>query len=397
MASPTRTEGHPCVATAEPVLQLISTGGLYGAERVLLELARFLSERGWAPHVGVLSSPGAPALIAQASGHGLPTVVVPGRPGHAARARRQLRHYLARHRIRLLHSHGYKADLYSLLAAPAGVARVSTCHNWLRQSAKMRLYEWLDKGALRRFDHVAVVSDRLLEDVRRAGLSPRRTSFVENGISLDRPDAAARGRTRAEFGLEPHQKMLLRVGSLTRCKGNDTLIDAFRRVGAGAPAVLVFAGEGEEQPALAARARALGVQARVRFAGYRPDMPALLAAADLCVISSHNEGLPLVLLEAMAAGVPVVSTDVGAIARAIQQGDSGWLVPAGDADALGAALREALRQPDRAAQMARRARHEYERRYSRAAMGERYLRIYHSLIGQPAPGSLPARPAAVRG
>jgi glycosyltransferase involved in cell wall biosynthesis len=378
----------------ESVLQLISTGGFYGAERVLVELACFLRERGWQPHVGVLTSPGAGELLAQASGRGLPTVEVPGHLGQAARARRILRGYLARHHIRLLHSHGYKADLYSLLAAPDGVARLSTCHNWLRQSLKMRLYERLDKAVLRRFDHVVVVSDRLLEDVRRAGLQAPRTSFVENGVAREIPDGSARGRTRAEFGIQAHERMLLRVGSLARCKGNHTLIEAFSRVVREFPVVLVFAGDGAEEQALAGRARALGVAARVKFAGYRRDVPALLSAADLFVISSQNEGLPVVLLEAMAAAVPVVSTDVGAIPRVIRAGQSGWIVPAGHADALGDALLEALRQPDRASEMARRARQDYEQRFSREAMGQRYLGIYESLLGPPLDQAVRALPPA---
>lgn len=177
----------------------------------------------------------------------------------------------------------------------------------------------------------------------------REVHLVLNGV----PPAPAlssddRASVRAELGLSADALVIVGAGRLSRRKGFDYLIDAFAR--AGIPrSELLLVGTGEEEAALRAQAASLGVGDRVRFAGERGDVPRVLGACDLFVLSSHNEGMANVMLEAMAAGIPVAAFDVSGVRDAIGPRDgrpaAGWIAPPADADALAAAIADALRDP----------------------------------------------------
>ena len=156
---------------------------------------------------------------------------------------------------------------------------------------------------------------------------------------------ADRAAVRAELGLSADAVVVVGAGRLSKRKGFDFLIDAFAR--ADIPrSELLLVGTGEEEAALRAQAAALGLGGRVRFAGERGDVPRVLGACDLFVLSSHNEGMANVMLEAMAAGIPVAAFDVSGVRDALCPRDgrpaAGWIVPPADAGALAAAIRDAL-------------------------------------------------------
>jgi glycosyltransferase involved in cell wall biosynthesis len=157
---------------------------------------------------------------------------------------------------------------------------------------------------------------------------------------------------RTELGLSRGAVVVVGAGRLSRRKGFDFLLDAFARAGVDG-SELVLVGNGEEEAALRAQAAALGIDARARFAGERGDVPRVLGACDLFVLSSHNEGMANVMLEAMAAGLPVVAFDVSGVRDALGARDgrpaAGWIVPPADTDALAAAIGDALHHPDEAA------------------------------------------------
>lgn len=359
------------------VLQLISTSGFYGAERVLVELAAFLQQEGIPCRVAVLESPGANTLLARAArlgihGHVLPGPTLPNPP-----LLRALRRLVAEHRIGLVHSHGYKTDVAARMCIlPRSVRRVATCHSWYSDSFKLQLYEGVDKLVLRAFDHVVAVSPQILRSVRRSGVHVERSSLVENGIAVPEASPAFdRRRLRDELQVPPGQPLILRVGRLAPSKGNHLLLRALAEVRV-LPWHLVLAGEGEEEEELRALAARLGLAGRVTFAGYRRDVADLLHLADLFVIPSLDEGLPIVLLEAMACGVPVLSSEVGAIGQVLRAEESGWLVPPGRVGPLARALERALTHPEEGRDLAEEARRQFHEQHSRMAMGQRYLQIY---------------------
>jgi glycosyltransferase involved in cell wall biosynthesis len=358
-------------------IQVISTGGLYGAERCLLELAAYLQEQGWRSHIIAVEGQGAEPLVARAKSMNLSAeAFAQGRLGVRDIVRR-LRSELARHPAGIVHSHGYKPDiLLSLPGVARGWRRYSTCHTWYRETWKMRTWEFLDKRVLRNFDGVAAVSSHIEQELHEARVPAARIRKIDNGIEAPRRDPALGIAIRQEFGIAADAPVIVQLGRLAPAKRNDLLLQALAKLPANVQ--VIFAGDGPERASLEQRVAGLGLGSRVVFAGYRTDILGFLSAANVLAISSDHEGLPIVLLEAMAAQCPVVSTRVGEIGHVLRDGQDAWLVPAGDVDALATALAEACSQPSVAAQRALSARAVFEQKHSRAAMGRQYLALYEA-------------------
>lgn len=359
-------------------IQLISTGGLYGAERALLELAGFLRDRGWSSRVVALEGRGAGDLVrlAEASGLSAEAFVLDGRMALLPMLAR-LRRLLASCPQAIVHSHGYKPDLLlRFLNTPRRLACVATCHSWYSETRKLKLLELADKRALRGFDHVIAVSPEIRAELLGSSVPAVRVTLINNGISTPAFDPAARGQVRAELGLPPGCRLLVQIGRLAPSKRNDLPIAAIQRLREAADVHLLFAGEGEQRGQLTGQVAASGLGRQVHFLGYRNDAARLLCAADVAVVSSDKEGLPITILEAMAVRCPIVSTAVGAIPDALRGGTDAWLVPANDVGALAAAIDEALGKPMLARARAESAYQRFRLGYSREAMGRAYLGIY---------------------
>jgi glycosyltransferase involved in cell wall biosynthesis len=366
------------MTTRRVAIQLISTGGLYGAERALLELAGYLSDHGWDSHVIALEGQGARALAERAASQGLPAeaFVAGGRLGlvpMASKLRRLLRSYPRA----IVHSHGYKPDiLLAWLGVPRRMGCVATCHNWISETRKSRLLETLDKRALRHFDRVVAVSPDIARELVSHGVRAERVSVIDNGISAPHAPDGSKAALCAEFGIPTDAKLIVQIGRLARSKRIELLLQAVSKLPQTLQTHVLVAGEGEQRESLAELARRLGLEGQVHFCGYRSDVGRLLAAADLMALSSEREGLPIVVLEAMATRCPIVTTRVGAIPDVLRDGHEAWIVPANDPGALLGALSESLGQPAEARSRAARAYDRYLRLYSRDVMGARYLQLY---------------------
>jgi glycosyltransferase involved in cell wall biosynthesis len=369
------------VSSSKVAVQLISTGGVYGAERVLLELATYLQEQGWESHVLALEGRGAEELVRRAAALGLAAeaFTTGARLGLVPLLRR-LRRSLGGYRQLLVHSHGYKPDLLlRLLNVPRRLACVATVHSAYSEITKLRMLESLDRRALRGFDHAVGVSEQIRAELLAAGVAADRATVIENGISVPPPQAGARQEVRDEFHLPAASRVLLQIGRLISLKRIDLIIAALARLPDGANVHLLIVGEGEQRALLEGQVKSSALEARVHFCGYRSDVPRLLFAADAMVLASDTEGLPVTILEAMAARCPIVTTSVGAIPRVLSAERDAWLVPAGDLDGLVAAIDAVLTDPDLAQRRAESAWQRFQREYSREAMGARYLRIYDSV------------------
>ncbi len=360
------------------IIQLISSSGFYGAEKVVLELCLHLHRRGHEVELGVFvrDDQGEVALAVEAERAGLPVTRFSCQGRLDARAMERIREHVERQGVRVAHSHGFKADIYCGLAAlPCGVVRVSTCHNWLTDSLKLAAFELMDKLVLHRFDQVVAVSPRLDRELAAAGLPDHRRMLIHNGLAVA-PPRRSREQVRQELGVGPDEPLLIAIGRLDPWKAHHRLLEALALL--DGPRLLLV-GDGDLEPALQRQAREAGLGRRVIFAGYREDIPELLAASDLFVISSIKEGLPMVLLEAMGAGVPVISTAVGAIPDTLEQGACGALVPPDDARALAAGVDALLCDSARQEELASRAHEVYTRGFSREAMGAAYDALYQRL------------------
>ena len=262
------------------------------------------------------------------------------------RALRSLTALLRRERPDLVHAHMPISGLLARVAARlAGVPRVAyTCHGFLfnqpgplpRRALSLAL-EWLG-GRLT--DTTLTVSTEEAADARRLGIA-RGAVAVGNGRDPDRfrPDPAARARVRAELGVPPERVVIVIVARLVRHKGFPELAAALRDVpGAELWAVgeRLTSDRGADMAALLDEA---GLGSRLRRLGARDDVPAVLAAADVFALPSHFEGLPMSIIEAMLAGLPVVATSIRGPREQVVHGETGLLVPPGAVEPLVAALR----------------------------------------------------------
>ena len=357
-------------------VQLISTGGFYGAERTLLELATFLRDQGWDSRIVVLEGNGAGEMTRRAADNGIAcqAFVTSGRLGLLPMLRR-LKAMLAQESRAVIHSHGYKPDiLLAALGVPRRLPCLATCHSWYSTTVKLKALEYVDKWAVRRFDHVVAVSDEIYHDLRASGMPDARVSRINNAISIPVLDTD-RNKIRAEWNVAPDEKLVVQIGRLAKSKRNALLLEAVAALPGDIAVRVVFVGDGEEREALGAYARELKIDGRVIFAGYRRNAPAIMAAADVLAITSNQEGLPIVILEAMAVGCPIIATAVGAIPQVLN-GESAWIIPVDDDAGLMQALREALSDTSVAKDRAAVAKSVFLGSYERDVMGQRYLELY---------------------
>lgn len=229
----------------------------------------------------------------------------------------------------------------------------------------------------RAVDAVIAISEGVRAALLRAGVRPERIRVVPSGVDAARlaPPQHARATLRREWGLGDDEVAVLIPGALERRKGHVVLLTAAAGIAALVPSLrYVFCGEGRERAALERAAAPLG--RRILFAGFRTDVPACLAAADVVAMPSLQEGLGVAALEAMAAGRPLVASRVGGLAEAVVSEESGVLVPPGDPVALGAALARLARDPDLRARLGAAGRARVLAHYGSARMAEGTLACY---------------------
>lgn len=362
------------------ILYLISSEGYYGAESMLVSLARAASRIGHRCLVAAFcdSRFGGTEVAEEARRQGLEvkTVACNGRLDWGTVGR--IRRLLTEHGVDVLHTHGYKADLYGYAASlPGRVALVSTCHNWPGKHWTMRSYAALDRLVLRRFDSVAAVSDAVARTLHSSGVKGALT--VANGVDVER-FAEARPALRRRFGA-PGDRLVGFVGRMVPEKGGAHLLLAAPAVlGAHPAAKFVLVGDGPARGEWEALAARLGISGRVVFAGVQGDMPSVYASLDLVVLPSLVEGMPMCLLEAMAARRAVVATRVGSIPGLVKEGRTGLLVAPGDEQGLSAALVRLLSDGHLARRMGEQAHARASLHFSADAMARRYAALYHEAL-----------------
>jgi glycosyltransferase involved in cell wall biosynthesis len=368
------------------VMHVRSTGALLGAERVILELARAAAGFGYRTLVVGLQDAGdpPPELCRAAQESGVESHTLECRSGFDTGLTTRLRGFARYHGISLIHTHGYKEDIH-VLAARAGVPKVATNHLWKRTTWRLRLYARLDARALRRFDHVVAVSRPILDEMRHMGLDPARMSLIPNGI-----DASAfaspltetrRQAVRAAFAFSLDDVVAISVSSLTVEKGHRFMLAAMPEIVRACPHVrYLVVGAGPAEVELRREANHLGVSDRVSFAGPRSDVADLLRAADVFVLPSLIEGLPMALLEAMAAGLPAVASAVGDVPAVLRDGYNGTLHEPGSVRALTDAVTRYAADPERRLAHAREARATVLERFSSTGMAKAYYALYDRLL-----------------
>jgi glycosyltransferase involved in cell wall biosynthesis len=359
------------------VLQLISSGGMYGAEAVILNLSHVL-ERGGDRSVIASFANASQQMHERAQAEGLTSVLVPCAGQVSPETVRGIRALVEEHSIDVVHAHGYKSDLYSWAALRGGpVPLVSTCHTWYDNDVAVRVYGALDRWALRSFSRVVAVSAEVEQRLLGSGVRAERVRRIRNGIDHEKFTAVAASRGAASG--EPLRVGL--VGRLSREKGVDVFIDAAAEVLRSLPEVeFVVVGEGPDRGQLEEQIRQRGIGAKLRLLGHQEAMLPVYAGLDLMVSASRQEGLPVALLEGMASGLPLVATTAGEVPTLVMPGETGLLVPTGDAHALASAMLRVLRDEGERLAFGRNARARIVQHYSAERMSAEYREVYQEAM-----------------
>lgn len=377
---------------------VLSTFGLGGMERVALDLAGGVRERGGRTMVIALGPDG--PMAAELRVAGVPVFSLERRHrGYDFGLMLRLRALLRTHEVTVVHSHNPLALVYGAVAGRLANCGVVHTKHGINPGGRSQLAMRRCAGALVD-SYVAVSAATAIVALAKHEIDATRLEVIPNGIDLRRfgNGSEMRLQVRQELGISADAWVMGTVGRLVPEKDQATLITASAPL-LGEECLLLIAGDGVEAGALRKLAESLPGGRFVRFLGARSDVPDLLAAMDVFVLPSMTEGLPLVVLEAMAAALPVVCTPVGGLPDVVQAGVSGQLFPVGDVAALRALL-EALRTDRGATQkMGERGRDLVQATYSRDTAVDRYLSAYERAINARARRHPPVtrQPAATGG
>ncbi|MCW2925190.1 MAG: Poly(glycerol-phosphate) alpha-glucosyltransferase [Thermoleophilia bacterium] len=361
-----------------------------GAERVAVELACGLDRGRFEPHVLVTRGDGPLRDLLDRAG--VPVTMLDRAGARDVAPWRIAHRHLAEH-ADVLHAHKFGSNAWgSLLARTARVPLVAHEHNFSQEPSRSR--RLLDRGWIARTaSRVVCVSESVADVERACGVPDRLIEVVPNGVRLD--GALPRDAARAELGLTGSSFTVGIVGRLRPEKAHEVLLEAIADLArSGRDVRLCVVGDGPRRAELGLLAAKLGIANRITWAGERRDAARLASAFDAGVIASHWEGLPLAALETMAAGVPLVATQVGGLPTLLE-GDAGLLVPPADPAALAAALESLLLDPSRASALARAGRRRISERYSFEGMVRRIEGIYVDVHSSGRPARRRIRPVTV--
>ena len=365
------------------IVHLLSSFGMGGQERVAFDLATSQLRAGcWVAALSLAPPPDGPlAAEFRAAGAEVDRVARP-RPGVDPLLIARIARWLRRHRVELVHTHNRMALIYGAPAARLAGARVVHTKHGNNPKGGTRL---LAGNLAGRLVHAFVaVSPETAEFARkRREVDERRLLVIPNGIELGRfhPAAAGRERVRRELAIDADAWVIGTVGRIAAEKNQALLVKAMAPL-LGPRTHLVIAGDGPLLPAIRELVGSLGIAGSVHLLGARQDVPDILNALDAFALSSDTEGLPLVVPEAMATGLPVISTRVGGVPSVLDEGQTGFLVPIGDEQALrdrAAALRS---DPAGSRAVGQRARSAAIARFSAERMQREYLELYGRVLAR---------------
>ena len=362
------------------VIEALSVGG---AERLLVAMANSLARRGWEVHLICLSRAGE---LAAELGCDVRLHVLDKRPGVDPRLPWRLRRLVRRIAPRTVNSHLWVANLWTRASLiGTGVPVVATEHN--RDDWKPFHYRLIDRLLARTTRALVAVSEDTARFYRdEVGIRADLVRVIGNGIDTRRY-ASGDGRALRAAWAPAGEFLIGSIGRLVAQKNHARLLDTVALLVAGGLAGrvrLVLVGEGVERAALERRVVELGLQRQVTLAGRRDDVPDVLAACDVLVLSSDREGHPLSALEAQAAGTPVVLTDAGGAADALARDgrEAGGLLVERDAAALATAVRRLLDDPALRGRMAAFAQRHARAHFDQERMVERYVALLRAGSGR---------------
>jgi glycosyltransferase involved in cell wall biosynthesis len=365
-----------------------------GVERQMLELGKELQTTCLSHFVTFQEEGRCRDFVETATRQGFQITALQSDTPRMVRTYRELLDYVKGVRADLLFCHGYKANLFGLvIARRLRIPIVSVSHGWTGESFRVKLFEALDRVVLRFVDKVVCVSEGQAVKVRRAGVPERRVQVICDAVRSERFSVArSKDRERLEK-LFPDKPGLIvgAAGRLSPEKGFTHLVDAAARIIAKRSDVsFVLFGDGPLRGAIQQQINGAGLSQRFHLAGFCSDLDRFYPHLDVLALPSYTEGLPNVVLEAFAAGVPVVATAVGGTPELVSDGVNGYLVAPGDCGTLAERILAVLSDDARRKDMGRIGQQLVRRRFSFSSQAGEYRQLLNDLVTLPAaPGAEP--------
>jgi glycosyltransferase involved in cell wall biosynthesis len=365
------------------IVHLMASPFYGGPERQMLGLAVGLAPDCRSVFLSFAEGGRCESFLDQARRHDFDAIALSHNYPGVGKSVQEIAGYLRRFDADVLCCSGYKPDVIGWLAARrAGVPVVAVAHGWTAATLKVRLNEALDRMVMRRMDATVCVSKAQAVKVRRAGVAAEKVVVIRNAIGPEAfadPDPAYYAALRSFFPVPPRQ-IVAAAGRLSREKGFDQLVEAATLVSHTDPTVgFVVFGDGPMREVLERQIVAGGLEGRFVLAGFRADVCRFLPHAHLAVIPSFTEGLPVILLEAYAAAVPVVATAVGGTPEVIEDGANGYLVPPGNPSVLAARIIDVLADDGRRQAMGMRGSQRVAAEFTVERQSEQYRRLFERL------------------
>lgn len=366
----------------ERILHVLAPAPFGGLERVVQMLSRGQAARGHKVDLATIIDAGAEEthpFPKEAVTDGVEVHILPVPHRRYRLERRLVRELAFQLKPTVIHLHGARVDtLHGYFGRGLGIPVVTTVHGFTGGGWKNRLYEKLQLRSMRRMDAVVAVSPKLQEQLPTFGIPRDRVHLIMNGID-EGEERLERTAAREELGLPEDGFRIGYMGRLSPEKGPDVLMEALGHL-KDLPVSLSFVGDGPWEESLKDRAQELGIQDRIHWHGRVEGAGRLIRAFDLLALSSRTEGTPITLLEAMAAGVPVVVTRVGGMPHVVSE-EEALLVPSEDPEALASAIRSVFDQPEETAARARRAHQRLMAEFSLEVWVQRYEEVYRVARG----------------
>jgi glycosyltransferase involved in cell wall biosynthesis len=364
-----------------------------GPDKTMINSPAYLTPHGYQMHLAYMhsaSDTGYPKLQEKAHLKGVELLSIIDEGPFDHRVIQRSLELCRQYQVTIWHGHDYKSNLLGLILHQVYPMRlVTTVHGWVEQTSRTPLYYWIDRSTLRFYEKVICVSDDLYQMSRQAGVPKSRCMLLENGIDVtDFSRRQTVAEAKAKLGIAPDRFLLGAVGRLSGEKGFDLLINSVDHLlSNGYPQLqLAIFGEGKEQASLQALIDARGRQEQIKLMGFRTDLRPCYEAMDLFVLSSLREGLPNVVLEAMAMEAPVISTKVAGIPKLMQHDHNGYLIDAGSSEAITQALKTVLEQPERQERYKKAGRETVQTRFNFATRMDKLRILYDELLNKPRKG-----------
>ncbi len=368
------------------ILHLIDSSGLYGAEKVVLALLRELRRSQFLGILGCIREKETDnvEIAERAIEDGIPTYYFTMKRGLNPLGIYKILKFIKHSSISLVHSHGYKPNVFLSILPFRSFPVISTVHGWLKfgTDRKERLYEFLDSKALKRMDFVVSVSEAVKEDLIKMGISKKKIVTIYNGITTNHfRQQFHSSETRRQYFVDQGDFVVGTAGRLSEEKGHSYLIRAIPKLVREIKNIkLIIAGEGPLKRDLECLVENLGIINHVRLIGYEQDINQFLSAIDLFILPSLTEGLPISLLEAMGSGKAVIASRVGGIREVIQNSVNGILIPPMNVEALSESIKFFFNDSEARRIVGFEAKKHINLHFSSGAMALGYQNLYEQIL-----------------